>query len=259
MRAHFIGVTQTLRLLSQLPLKACQATFPMSPVGFSFAPLLGNEVEPASPPSAQAVLQGLSSTSDKIRALARAGYLRTEISKLLAIRYQHVRKVLVAAGITEGLQRSADFEKLPVSVPVPPEPVEPTAEDALLDAGFRHLGEWVSLPDGQFELSAKAPVEAGVYAFVVDGLVKYVGLTQTGLRTRMDHYRRGHEGQRTSARVKALIAGKKVSVLIATPEPLKKPLEWNGLPINAAAGLEAGLIRRIRPEWNMLGAGARRR
>ena len=82
----------------------------------------------------------------------------------------------------------------------------------------------------------------------------YVGLTQTGLRTRMGHYRRGHVRQKTSSRVKGLIsaalkAGKQVQVLIATPEPQ----EWNGLPVNTAAGLEAGLIRMIRPDWNVLG------
>jgi hypothetical protein len=205
------------------------------------------------------VIQGLSSTSDKIRALARAGYLRTEISKLLGIRYQHVRKVLVDAGIAEGLQRGVDVERPPLPILLAPEPVKPTAGDVLLRGGFRHLGDWVSLPDGEFELSVKAPVDAGVYAFLVDGWVKYVGLTQRGLRTRMGHYRRGHKRQRTSARVKGLIAaalsaGEKVSVLIATPQPM----EWNGLPINSAAGLEAGLIRLLRPEWNMLGATAER-
>ncbi|MHB1219274.1 MAG: GIY-YIG nuclease family protein [Alphaproteobacteria bacterium] len=202
------------------------------------------------------VLHGLSSKSEKIRALARAGYLRTEIGKLLDIRYQHVRKALVDAGITEGLQRSAAFERSPVAVPIPPQPVEPMGGDILLRAGFRHLGDWLPRDGGQFELSTKAPPDAGVYVFVVDGWIKYIGLTQTGLRTRLSHYRQGHPQQRTSARVKALITGvlaegKKVSVLIATPS---EALAWKGLPINAAAGLEAGLIRMIRPEWNMLGA-----
>jgi hypothetical protein len=69
------------------------------------------------------------------------------------------------------------------------------------------------------------------------------------------HYRRGHVRQKTSARVKghiknALAEGKQVRVLIAVPE---ESTQWNGLPINIAAGLEAGLIRLIRPEWNILG------
>ena len=40
------------------------------------------------------ITKGLQTTSDKIRALAKANYDRTEISKLLDIRYQHVRNVL---------------------------------------------------------------------------------------------------------------------------------------------------------------------
>jgi hypothetical protein len=206
-------------------------------------------------PAVETVIQGLSSTSDKIRALARAGYLRTEIGKILDIRYQHVRKVLVDARIADGLTRNVDFERLPVTVTVSQEPPEPTPGDVLLAAGFRHIGEWRPTGAGEFELTAPAPDEPGVYAFIEDGWVRYVGLTQTGLRTRMGHYRRGHERQRTSARVKGLIAaalaeGREVKVLVATPEPLV----WNGLPVNTAAGLEAGLIRLIRPQWNMLGA-----
>jgi len=200
------------------------------------------------------VIEGLTTTSDKIRALARAGYLRTEISKLLDIRYQHVRQVLVAANIPGGLKHNLAFERPPVSVEVSPEPREPTSSHVLLQAGFRLVGEWISLGDGEFELSTKAPIDAGVYAFIVDDWVMYIGLAQRGIRTRMGHYRRGHKRQKTSARVKLLIAatlsdGKQVKVLMATPEPL----EWNGLPVNTAAGLETGLIRMIRPPWNILG------
>jgi hypothetical protein len=95
-----------------------------------------------------------------------------------------------------------------------------------------------------------------VYALVLDDVVAYIGLTLSGLQKRMDQYRRGHKRQRTSARVKTLIAAsletrRRVKVLAATPEPS----EWNGLPVNTAAGLEAGLIQAIRPEWNIQGAG----
>lgn len=40
-----------------------------------------------------------------------------------------------------------------------------------------------------------------------------------------------------------LVDGRRVKVLIATPEPL----DWHG-------GLEAGLIRMMRPVWNITGA-----
>lgn len=100
----------------------------------------------------------------------------------------------------------------------------------------------------------RALAEPGVYAFVLDDAVAYVGLTNVGLRTRFDQYRRGHERQRTSARINKLIVkvladGQHVKVLVATPEAL----EWNGLPVITAAGLEAGLSQMIRPIWNIMG------
>jgi hypothetical protein len=202
---------------------------------------------------ADEILRGLETTSDKIRALARAGYLRTEIREILDIRYQHVRKVLVDAGITGGLQRPIEMERSIDVIEVQPAERVQTSPSVLLAAGFQPLGVW-QIVDDKLELSARAPVEAGVYAFILDDVVVYVGVTQNGLQTRMDQYRRGHAGQRTSARVNALIrkaveAGQKVAVMTVIP-PL---LDWKGLPIDGAAGLEAGLIRQVQPLWNMRG------
>ena len=56
------------------------------------------------PPAAE-ITQSLKTKSDKIRALAQAGYDRAEISKILDIRYQHVRNVLLQSGFTGGLRR----------------------------------------------------------------------------------------------------------------------------------------------------------
>jgi len=191
--------------------------------------------------------------SDQIRALAKAGYLRTEIAKLLSIRYQHVRKVLTDAGIKEGLQYRVAIDRSPVIVEATEHP-KPIASEFLIDAGFQVLGEWKKLSDAEFELDARAPKDPGVYAFALDNIIVYVGLTQTGLKTRLDHYRRGHKRQKTSARVKGLIIrelnqGRSVKVLIAVPAPL----QWNNLPVNTAAGLETGLIQLIQPQWNIQG------
>jgi hypothetical protein len=126
----------------------------------------------------------------------------------------------------------------------------------LIEAGFMRIGQWTAVEETAFALDCIVPTTPGVYVFVVDGIIRYIGLTQRGLRGRMAHYVRGHSRQRTSARVKALIlaalaAGSRVEILIATPDPL----EWNGLPVHTAPGLEAGLIRLIRPEWNIQGRG----
>ena len=201
------------------------------------------------------VTAGLATKSDKIRALAKAGYARAEIAALLGIRYQHVRNVLLDAGISGGLKNvKLEVERETVEVELSDE-TEPVNAAFLLDAGFKLLGNWTQPAPSEILLNAKAPNDPGVYAFILEGVIVYVGLTQTGLRTRLDHYRRGHERQRTSRRVKALIATaltekKRVEVLIAIPPAM----DWNGLPINTAAGLEMGLIKSIKPVWNILGA-----
>lgn len=202
------------------------------------------------------ITNGLSTTADKIRALAQANYDRTEIGKILRIRYQHVRHVMLRSGLTGGLRREAEAEREPIEVDAAPAPREDTASTVLTEAGFELIGEWTQDPESLLRLDANAPSSPGVYAFVVDDIVVYVGLTLSGLKTRFDQYRRGHKGQRTSSRINGRIAetlraGKKVKVLVATPEPS----EWQHLPVNNAAGLEVGLIEMIRPSWNIRGAG----
>ena len=56
--------------------------------------------EHAQPPPKQ-IVAGLTTRSDKIRALYREGYSRSEIRRILGIRYQHVRNVLVRDGYLE--------------------------------------------------------------------------------------------------------------------------------------------------------------
>ena len=200
------------------------------------------------------VIRGLGTTSAKIRALAHGGYDRTEISQLLGIRYQHVRKVLLDAGITSGLRRPVEAQREPITVDAEPKQREVTLAGVLVRAGFLSIGQWTRTLEGELKLNAKSPADPGVYAFVVDDVVVYVGLTNIGLKTRLGQYRIGHKGQKTNARVKALILetlskGQRVVVLVAMPATV----EWNGLPVNTAAGLEAGLIQMSRPVWNITG------
>lgn len=225
------------------------------------------EVQGDARPSPEIVVIGLTTKADRIRALAHAGYLRTEIASLLEIRYQHVRQVLQRSGISLGKTRDVGTNN--ASSPIQATAARPTRDSKsrataveafppskLLDAGFIRIGEWTSVSAEVFALDTAAPREPGVYAFVVDGVIRYIGLTQRGLRGRMAHYVRGHSRQRTSARIKgrilaALAAGSRIEVLVATPEPTA----WNGLPVLTAPGLEAGLIRLVQPEWNMQGIG----
>lgn len=200
------------------------------------------------------VVQNLGTTSDKIRSLLREGYLRTEVAAFLDIRYQHVRKVAVDAGIEDGLQRG--IVVVSKSKPIP-KVREDVAIDVLVDAGFTRLGTWIADGVGGIALEVPAPRDPGVYVFVVGGVVKYVGVSRAGIASRMANYRAGQKGQRTSARVNEIIAehltgGSIVEIYIAMPPAL----EWNGLPVVTAAGLEAGLIKMIQPPWNKMGIGS---
>ncbi|UYQ71129.1 GIY-YIG nuclease family protein [Pelagibacterium flavum] len=215
---------------------------------------MSSERKPAS-----VVVEGLEKTADKIRALAREGYLRTEIAELLDIRYQHARKVMLDAGILVGLSRggtppSATPGRLrKVIVP------EPTPIGVLVEAGFIKLGDWISDEKGRIALSVPAPHDPGVYAFATEGFVRYIGLTRVGFAKRMQNYRAGHVRQRTSHRINAVIlehigAGTEVEIYLAMPPTTT----WNGLPVTTAAGLEAGLIELIQPPWNMMGVGQKK-
>ena len=196
----------------------------------------------------------MTTTSDQIRSLAKEGLTRSEIAKRLGIRYQHVRNVLIGSGITSGLKRNVQAVREPIEVIESPPPREDTLWSVLRDSGFQYLGEWSLSANGVIKLDCKPPTDPGVYAFVVDDMVVYVGITLNGLNKRMDQYKVGHQKQKTSSRIKTLIiealhSGKTVKVLTATPEPS----EWRDLPVNTAAGLEVGLIEMIRPVWNRRG------
>lgn len=201
-------------------------------------------------PLPQRVVAGLTTKSAQILALAEAGFERTEIATFLKIRYQHVRNVLIQKGFQGGL---AGMRKESVQLEQSILAIEQSS-DKLLTAGFKRLGACRLLSGDNFELDAVAPMSPGVYAFVVEGVIRHIGLTKGTLRTRLGHYVYGHSGQKTNARVKGLIlaslaADQKVEVLIASPEEG----DWNGLPVDVAAGLESGLIKLLRPSWNIQG------
>jgi len=132
---------------------------------------------------------------------------------------------------------------------------EPPDWTILLKNEFKYFADWGLDGNERILTDKKLPSERGVYAFVIQDRVVYIGVS-TSLSRRMNNYRVGAKGQRTSRRLNEKLSGviregKAVRVLFATPGMGS----WNNLPIDLAPGLEAGLIALFRPEWNMRGIG----
>lgn len=122
----------------------------------------------------------------------------------------------------------------------------------LITAGFRRMGCWrpTSAGDG-IELDFTAERAPGVYAYVVNGVVHYVGSAQSGLHGRFRRYAIT-KTMRTSRRIRDKIlgcfaAGQAVEIYTLVPPSLI----WHDLPVDLIAGLEEGLIRSLHPVWNL--------
>jgi hypothetical protein len=202
--------------------------------------------------AAKDIIEGTDVTSEKIRRLAKHGYDRTEIAKFLGIRYQHVRNVLIQSGIDGGLKKPRNQSIKSISVSSS-KPKHPTSGDKLGKIGFKIVGNWMRTEDGGILLDSKAPDGYGVYAILCDDRVVYIGVSKA-VRRRMENYRVGHARQKTSARIKDLI-GRAIAdgCIITVMAIIPGTVDWQGLSIHVAPGLEIALIEKIRPEWNLLG------
>jgi hypothetical protein len=123
--------------------------------------------------------------------------------------------------------------------------------------GFVKVGEWKlekGLKSGVTFKLHKFERERVVYAFVVHGEVKYVGVcdnTTTTLRDRMSRYRRW-QGAGTNKRIakkikKCLKQGQSVKIFALKPT---STLQYKGLNVDLVKGLENPLIEKLKPEWN---------
>lgn len=125
----------------------------------------------------------------------------------------------------------------------------------IVEGGFSQIGEWVIDLSGELSLHGEAPKAPGVYAFVVDGWVAYVGVASRSLAKRLYLYGKPGIGQATNIRLNARIKneinlGQRILVFVATPPDL----DWYGWTICGAAGLEAGLLKSFELPWNVRGA-----
>jgi len=125
----------------------------------------------------------------------------------------------------------------------------------LIKAGFREIGHWRERDGALVPDLTKAVSERGaVYVFVDDDEIAYIGLSMMPLDKRFYHYAKPGPSQPTNTRLKALILdrlaiGARFRILVAFPGQL----DWNGLPLDVAPGLETALINTIQPKWNKKG------
>lgn len=123
----------------------------------------------------------------------------------------------------------------------------------LVNIGFEEVGYW-SLDKDQvtFALTKSANESNIIYAFVVNDVVKYIGKSIQTLYKRIYLYKQGGGSQLTNIRIKqeikvCLARDDEVKIYVLVPD-LK--IEYRGIPINLAAGLEDNIIARLKPEWN---------
>ncbi|MFZ6722355.1 GIY-YIG nuclease family protein [Undibacterium sp. Ji49W] len=123
----------------------------------------------------------------------------------------------------------------------------------LLEIGFQMSGHWELDGDKiNCELLRHSRQKNILYAFVCDGLVKYVGKTVQPLFARMNGYKTPGKTQstniRNNRRIKdLLINGVAVEIFVLPDNGL---LHYGQFHLNLAAALEDDLIKVIDPEWN---------
>jgi hypothetical protein len=183
--------------------------------------------------------------ADAIRRLASEGLSVSEVAARVGVRYQHAYNVLKQSGTTAALRAAK----------APAQTKPPLHAQTLFDAGFRRASGWALDDTGLLILTDALPKEVGVYAFVRAGVVMYVGVATMGLAKRIYFYARPGVSQRTSLRLNDIIrrelqSAAEIDVLIAQPEDM----QWHGLPVHGAAGLELGLIKAYALPWNMRSA-----
>lgn len=123
----------------------------------------------------------------------------------------------------------------------------------LLDIGFEKAGSW-ALVDNVLKPNIDKYLSENniLYAFIVDGEVKYVGKTTQTLLKRMGGYIYPGPTQTTNIKNKANILnalndGYSVDIFVLADNGL---MHYGIFHLNLSAGLEDSIIRELSPAWN---------
>lgn len=126
----------------------------------------------------------------------------------------------------------------------------------LTEIGFIKVGTWAISDSGiKFLLTDHQDEMKVLYSFISKGRVMYIGKTTQSLTRRMMGYQNPGPTQRTNIRVhkemiNLLKDGLPIDIYILTDPGL---LQYGGVTISIAGGLEDALIDKFKPVWNKLG------
>jgi hypothetical protein len=135
----------------------------------------------------------------------------------------------------------------------------------LKNVGFKQCASWRLRDDKSsfLQVETEIPEKPGIYLFVVDDKVRYVGKADKTLNHRVHSYESRRRGGKRARPVHvgvrdALKRGDKVTVFtLEVKEP--RIIVSEGMPLDRLVGIEAGLIETIDPDWNRYNSKGRKR
>jgi hypothetical protein len=125
----------------------------------------------------------------------------------------------------------------------------------LIDFGFIFVGSWEISPTGIDFTLLRFAEDSVLYAFAVEGDLRYIGKAQQ-LSARMQAYKfpgkavteAENTNKANNRRIREqLDRGRRVKILAFRPAG---PWEYRGVPIDLVAGMEEALIFELDPDWN---------
>ena len=161
-------------------------------------------------------------------------------------------KIFYRTGNKPGINQSAKKVRTPVTK------VKKTEDNLsiLSFLGFEKAGCWnISNDSIDFHLTKYQREKEVLYAFISDQNVLYIGKTGRTLRQRLYGYKNPGHSQQTNIKnhdriKKSITNGSRIDIYVLKQ---KEDIEYKGIKLNLAAGLEDNLIRRLRPLWNQTG------